>query len=237
MRLLVVCTANIARSPLAGAMLAASCRDHGIEVVSAGTHARTGDPAAEPSQRMARDRGLDLSEHRSQAVTASLVAEAGLVVTMSERHRDRCAPLAAGAGSYVFTLRELGRLLVAADLDGVPSAAPDRLGWLADRAHLARPRASPAPGPEDVHDPIRDPEVAWLRMGAALDDGCGDLVRALGLPLGWRPAAVTDEPASPAIEPAAQGRGARWMRSAGRRGGRSRRARRRPGPSRDDPRA
>ena len=235
MHLLVVCTANIARSPLAGVMLAASLEDHGIEVVSAGTHARTGDPAAEPSRRMAQHRGLDLSEHRSQVVTESLVREAGLVVTMSERHRDRCAPLAAGAGSYVFTLRELGRLLGAADLEGIPSAVPDRLGWLADRAHLARPRASPASGPEDVHDPIRDPEAAWMRMAATLDAGCSELVHALGLPVGWRPAEVTED--SPPSEPAAPGRGARWMRSAGRGGGRSPWARRRADPSGDEPHA
>jgi protein-tyrosine phosphatase len=235
MHLLVVCTANIARSPLAGAMLAASLEDHGIEVVSAGTHARHGDPAAEPSQRMAEHRGLDLSEHRSQPVTESLVREAGLVVTMSERHRDRCAPLAAGAGAYVFTLRELGRLLAQVDRDGLPSGVADRLGWLADQAHLARPRASPPPGPEDIHDPIRDPEVAWVRMAAALDDGCGELVHALALPLGWRPALVTEQPAAPADEPA--GPGARWLRSIGLGGDGRRRPRRRAGPSEEDPRA
>lgn len=233
MHLLVVCTANIARSPLAGAMLAASLEDHGIGVLSAGTHARTGDPAAEPSQRMAEDRGLDLSEHRSQPVTESLVREAGLVVTMSERHRDRCAPLAAGAGSYVFTLRELGRLLRAADLHEAPAEVTDRLGWLADRAHLARPGASPASGPEDIHDPIRDPEAAWQRMAAALDEGCSELVHALGLPVGWRPAAVTEQAVEPAREPAAQSRGARWMRKAGRGAGRNPRARHREGPEDD----
>ena len=193
---LVVCTANIARSPLADAMLAASLSPHGVVVSSAGTHAKAGHPAASASQELARLRGLDLSDHRSRPVTAELVANAGLVLTMSERHRDVCGPLVPGAGGRVFTVRELVRLLTAADRTGGPSAPAQRLSWLAERAQLARPVAARAKGREDVHDPIRDPWQAWTTMGATLDELLGALVRACGVDPAWQPLAAVAEDVS-----------------------------------------
>jgi len=213
MHLLVVCTANIARSPLADAMLSASLEPHGVEVLSAGTQAIEGYPAAELTQKMAAQRGLDLSEHRSQVVTASLVSDASLVVTMSQRHRDRCAPLSAGAGSHVFTLRELVRLLRAADLDDPPAQVTDRIPWMVDRAHRARPSASPASAPEDVHDPIRDPEPAWVQMAGMLDQLCGELVEALDVAPGWDPPpAMAEDPRVPEGRTAGRRRRPRWTR-------------------------
>jgi protein-tyrosine phosphatase len=190
---LVVCTANIARSPLAEAMLAASLAHHGIEVASAGTQAHPGYPAAEQSQALAEARGLDLSGHLSRPITEELVRGAALVLTMSGRHRDRCAPLAAGAGAYVFTVRELARLLQTADLAGAPADRMDRLTWTVERAHLARPVAPPPAGREDVRDPIRAPWPAWLEMGATLDDLLGPIVRSFGAEPGWTPPPVPDQ--------------------------------------------
>jgi protein-tyrosine phosphatase len=188
---LVVCTANIARSPLAAAMLAASLDGSGLTVASAGTEALPGYPAAEASQRLAAVRGLDLRGHRSRPVTDELIRDADLVLTMSERHRDRCAPLAAGAGARVFTLRELVRLLGAVErgpalLEVPPDDPAERLAWMVERAHLARPAALPAKRREDVRDPIRAPWPAWLEMGATLDGLLARVVDALGSEPGWQ---------------------------------------------------
>jgi protein-tyrosine phosphatase len=169
-RVLVVCTANVARSPLFAAMLTDRLGAD-VEVVSAGVRARVGDPAAEASQQLASARGLDVSGHRSQPVTADLVRSADLVLTMSERQRDACGPLAPGAGTRTFTLREFARLL--ADVDDaevVPDAPGDRLRWLQHRAHGARPRSLPPTATEDIADPIRRPWEDWLRLGFDLDD-------------------------------------------------------------------
>jgi protein-tyrosine phosphatase len=170
MQVLVVCTANIARSPLAAAMLAPRLVVAGLAVGSAGVRARAGDPAARGSFLLAEQRGLDLSAHRSRPVTPELVREAELVLTMSERQRDVCAPLVAGSASHVFTFRELARLLTAVDLTDAPAPGDGRLTWLTEQLHLARPSARPAAGPEDVADPIGRAWPYWVRLGADLDE-------------------------------------------------------------------
>jgi protein-tyrosine phosphatase len=213
---LVVCTANIARSPLAEAMLAASIGPLGVRVGSAGVAARWGLPAAERSQQLAEARGLDLSAHRSQPVTEELIRSSALVLTMSERHRDRCAPLVAGAGAHVFTVRELVRLLEVVDLDRAPAAVTDRLPWVVEQAHLARPTARPARGREDIYDPIRDPEPAWLEMGATLDRTIGAIVENLGAAPGWEVQDPSDPGPTPLSGPDYR-RGARRPRRFGRR--------------------
>jgi protein-tyrosine phosphatase len=169
MQVLVVCTANIARSPLAEAMLAPRLAASQITVGSAGVRARSGDPAARGSFLLAEQRGLDLSAHRSRPVTPELVQEADLVLTMSERQRDVCAPLVAGSVSHVFTFRELARLLTAVDLADAPAPGDGRLAWLTERLHLARPSARPASEREDVADPIGRDWPYWVRLGEDLD--------------------------------------------------------------------
>jgi protein-tyrosine phosphatase len=183
--ILVVCTANVARSPLAEVMLAASVD---VEVVSGGTQAREGDTAAVRSQELAAARGLDLTEHRSKPVTPDTIDHADIVITMSERHRDHCGILVPGAGPKVFTLRELVRLLAASDAT-TPATSPSAL---AERAHLARPAAPRSWRAEDVHDPIQDPWPAWVTMGTELDELLKPLLTALGREPGWTPAAEAE---------------------------------------------
>lgn len=99
MRVLVVCTGNTCRSPLAAAMLADALRaaDLPVEVNSAGTGAWEGAPASEGSYLVALERGLDLSGHRARLLTRTLVDEADLILTMSRPHLARVRELG-GAG-------------------------------------------------------------------------------------------------------------------------------------------
>ena len=68
---LVVCTANICRSPMAEALLRAWLSHHAptvaadVAVASAGVRARPGDPAAPHMMAIADRWGLDLHGHRS----------------------------------------------------------------------------------------------------------------------------------------------------------------------------
>lgn len=168
--LLVVCTANVARSPLAAALLRAQIGAPDVTVTSAGTHARDGDPAADGARALAVERGLDLSSHRSQPVTAGAIADADLVLTATEEHRDHCGGLAPGAGPRTFTLQEFARLLQETPFEQGPVRIADRLLWLRSQAHYARPRSVRPREPEDIADPVRGGEQVWRRLGDTLDD-------------------------------------------------------------------
>ena len=97
MRILFVCTGNTCRSPLAEAMLRRAAVDHpqlSLEVGSAGVGAVDGTPASEGAYLVALEHGLDLSAHRSRALTAEMVASADLILTMGRRHVDAVTALA-----------------------------------------------------------------------------------------------------------------------------------------------
>lgn len=89
--ILIVCTANICRSPLVEALLRRELHAAGHTdwtVSSAGTWAQQARPAARHSQRIANRIGLDLSEHIAREITAELVAESDLVLVMTDNHKE-----------------------------------------------------------------------------------------------------------------------------------------------------
>ncbi|MBX7237085.1 MAG: hypothetical protein K1X65_22065 [Caldilineales bacterium] len=89
--LLIVCTGNICRSPMAEALLAQEIADAGlaaeVEVASAGTYAVVGAGASGGSVLAMAERGLDLSGHRGRQLDARLVGGADLILVMEEAHR------------------------------------------------------------------------------------------------------------------------------------------------------
>ena len=87
-RVLIVCTGNTCRSPMAaGALrrLLGADADR-VAVESAGTAAWEGQPATEPSIETAAHAGVDISEHRSRRVTPAMVRAADLVLVMERAH-------------------------------------------------------------------------------------------------------------------------------------------------------
>jgi len=75
----------------------------GLEVVSAGTFAAPGAPAADEAVRVAGEHGLDLEVHRSQPLTRELLDRARLVLCMSGSHRGVAADLGAGDRAVLIT--------------------------------------------------------------------------------------------------------------------------------------
>jgi protein-tyrosine-phosphatase len=87
MKLLFVCAGNTCRSPLAEKIAVREARDRGIgriEVHSAGTDAYD-RLATEDTQRVAREHGLDLSQHRARWLTHELIADADLILVMTQQ--------------------------------------------------------------------------------------------------------------------------------------------------------
>jgi protein-tyrosine phosphatase len=108
MNILLVCSGNTCRSPLAAAILADKLAQlpefADATVQSAGVAAWDGTPASEGSYLVALERGLDLSSHRARMLTADQVRDADLILTMSEAHTRRVAEL--GGEQKVYPLAE-----------------------------------------------------------------------------------------------------------------------------------
>lgn len=90
--LLILCTANICRSPMAEGLArahltAAGHADWGVS--SGGTWATDGSAASAFSlQVLAEERGIDLSDHRSRALTLDMLQIANLVLVMTRGHKE-----------------------------------------------------------------------------------------------------------------------------------------------------
>ena len=84
---LVLCTGNICRSPYAEAVL--KRRAPGISVDSAGLSAMVDYEADATGQAVARDRGVDMSEHKAKQVTRSLIGQSDLILVMDDEHLSR----------------------------------------------------------------------------------------------------------------------------------------------------
>ncbi len=108
---LVVCTGNICRSPMAAALLQ-SRLDHDEErrdwrVVSAGTRAPEGRPASVYAVAEMSDRGLDIRDHRSQTVSEDLMREADLVLVMTRHHAEALSVAFPDQAHKVYRLAEM----------------------------------------------------------------------------------------------------------------------------------
>ena len=89
--ILVVCTGNICRSPIAEVQLRdyALRRQRDIQVKSASVLGLVNKPAHRHAQAVVKEVGLDLSQHRSQPVTPELAEWADYVLGMEIQHSSK----------------------------------------------------------------------------------------------------------------------------------------------------
>ena len=109
--ILVVCTGNICRSPMAAGLLQQRLAAEGLagqyQVQSAGTWAVVGRPAAAYAQQVMAGRGIDISAHRARDIDAAMVAEADLILVMTEAHREALLAEFPEARTKTFLLSEM----------------------------------------------------------------------------------------------------------------------------------
>jgi protein-tyrosine phosphatase len=188
-RVLLVCTANQCRSPLAGALLAAALATRGVtaEIETAGL-ASAGYPATEPTVTVAARLALDLSGHRSRLLTPTAIESADLVLGMERFHVREVVVTVPAAWPRVFTLKEFVRRAGAVGR----RRADERVSTWIELVHDQRHRLELL-GESSVDD-LSDPTGGTLAEHEDTVRELGDLITGL-VELGW-PLAETRTPPS-----------------------------------------
>lgn len=181
--ILVVCTGNICRSPIAEGLLrdALVARFGALapHVSSAGTFGLEGSGAQPESVRAAAERGSDIAGHVARELTGAMVEHATLVVTMAGEHRDAIAGFSLDTAHKTFTLKELARLLESLP-PVAPGAAPDALAARVAQAEGKREQGFTGnPHDLDVADPLGMPIDSYRAIAWELDEWISRLVDGL----------------------------------------------------------
>lgn len=130
-KILVVCTGNICRSPIAQRMLEQRSSELGLgwTVSSAGTRAMNGHDMHPESARALRALGLDPLPFASRFLTPPLIADSDLVLCLARDHRAAARQLAPIRWRTIITLREAGLdPAVSADRNAASLDIADPLG-------------------------------------------------------------------------------------------------------------
>jgi len=103
-KFLFVCTGNTCRSPMATGIFRKYLAEKlncaidrlpeiGYKIYSAGTLGLTGEPATAEAVAACAAKGIDISAHRSAALTRPLVSDCDFIFVMEQMHRDRVIAL------------------------------------------------------------------------------------------------------------------------------------------------
>ncbi|MEU0247136.1 low molecular weight phosphatase family protein [Streptomyces sp. NPDC006235] len=158
-RVLVVCTGNVFRSPLAECLLRHRLLEHRqeIRVSSAGTRAVVGVPMAAAVASFLVARGVEPCGVGARRLTQDMVENADLVLGAAREHREAAVQLSpVRALSRAFTFLEFARLVRSEDAAGAVDPAA-RFAALVQGAAARRGAVSARRGGVDVKDPLGAP--------------------------------------------------------------------------------
>ncbi len=108
-RVLIVCTGNVCRSPLAEGLLRNRFARRGRGTVeSAGIAALEGHPADPNVAGLLAERGIDMSAHRARQLTPELLSKFDLVLVMEDGQRRAIEGLSRAARGRVHRIGKFG---------------------------------------------------------------------------------------------------------------------------------
>ena len=177
--IIMLCTANVCRSPMAAALLARRLAALGVTVpIRSAGMISSGDPPHPEVISVMASYGIQIVSHRSRIVCAADLASASLVLAMARDNLRHAVITEPGVWPRAFTLKELVRRgeQVGPRRPGEPLSR-----WLS-RVHKGRERTSllgDSPD-DDVADPAGGPLRAYADTANLLDY----LVKRLA-GLGW----------------------------------------------------
>ena len=192
-RVLMVCTGNVARSPLAEQLFGVwAARVFGQEstilVASAGVRALVGHDMTDDARRVAGVYGVEAVRHSARQLTPDLIAASDLVLGANRAHRRFVVETLPRASSKAFTLVEFAHVLrfLASGNGMVPNAelhatTSARLGAVRDAA--ARQRGMVPPPSQlsdfDIADPYGAKPAVYDQVGLRIAESVGTIAEAL----------------------------------------------------------
>jgi protein-tyrosine phosphatase len=185
-----VCHANLCRSPLAERLTQRGLAEtfgaaaSGVVVSSAGTHAYAGSPMHRGSAQVLAECGIDAGGFTSRTLSASVLADADLILTAEREQRAACVTLAPGTVRRAFTLRQFARLAAAVPPSpALPSTVPARLHDLLERVNANRHLVPVgAAGLDDLADPVGRPVEAFWDCAREIWRSVGTIVEVIAAP-------------------------------------------------------
>ncbi len=181
--ILVVCTGNVCRSPLAEGFLRealiARAAGSSIDVTSAGTMGWDGSAADRFSVEAGEERGIDISGHVARGFSTSDVRDADLVLGMAPEHVEAVVRDVPEATDKTFTLKGFVRLLEALPPSGSGDPASVLVVRVLDADALRRSGFDGDPGDEDIADPLGRPLDVFRTVATELDEWCRRLADGL----------------------------------------------------------
>jgi protein-tyrosine phosphatase len=161
MRIFYVCTGNVCRSPTAERLTSAYAAEAGrtdLTAHSGGTRAMVGHGMEPTAALVLQQLGGDPDGFIAQRITPQLAEDSDMVITMSERQRNKVVEVAPRMMRVTFTLREAARLMEASGATTVAELA------------AARTQHTAESGPEDITDPIGQDEETFVVVGSEIAD-------------------------------------------------------------------
>ena len=107
--ILFVCTGNTCRSPMAEGLLKKlwpQGQGDDTKIDSAGTSALPGLHPTSLTQKIMKEKGVDISCHESKSLNQKIVEEADLILVMEKVHKNKVLDLSSLAEGKVFLLKE-----------------------------------------------------------------------------------------------------------------------------------